>query len=138
MYKLTPYTSMKRNRDLFDIFDDFFNDSRAYRGNLKVDVQDLEKEYIVLADVPGIQKEELEVHFENERLLISINKEMSNESDENSNYIHRERYNESLSRSIYLKDVDPTKFKAKLDNGVLTVTAQKLEDKINKYMIDIE
>lgn len=138
MYRISPYTSTKRNKDLFDIFDDFFSDTRAYKGNLKVDVQDLEKEYIIEADVPGFKKEEIEVHFENEKLIISVNKEMLNENDENDKYIHRERFCESLTRSIYLKDVDPSKFKAKLDNGVLTITALKAEDKVNKYMIDIE
>lgn len=137
MYKITPYSSLKRNVDPFELFDDFFSDKRSYRDTFKVDVRDLEKEYIVEADVPGLQKEDIQVHFENERLLICISKE--NESEENNdNYIHRERSYQSLKRSIYLKDVDPKKFKAKLENGVLTITAEKLEDKISKYMIDID
>ena len=137
MYKISPYTSIARNRDLMDVFDDFFSTSRTYKGDLKIDVQNMEKEYFIEVDVPGIKKEEIEIHFENERLEISINKELSNES-ENENYIHRERCYESLTRGIYLKDVDPKNFKAKLEDGVLKITAQKQEDKINKFMIDIE
>ncbi len=137
MYRITPYNRAVRSRDFFNLFDDFFNDTKPYNGSLRVDVRDLEKEYIVDADVPGLAKEDIEIHFENERLLINITKEEEKE-ESNNDYIHRERYSTSLSRSIYLKDVDPTKFKAKLENGVLTITAQKQEDKVNKYMIDIE
>ena len=136
MYRIKPY----RRNDLFnvmDVFDDFFSDNRRNYSNLKVDVRDLEKEYIVDVDVPGLTKDDIEIHFENERLMISINKEEETEEN-NDNYIHRERYTVSTKRSIYLKDVDPKKFKAKLDNGVLTINAQKLEDKISKYMIDID
>lgn len=136
MYRIKPY---KRSNvfDVMDVFDDFFSDSRRTYGNLKIDVRDLEKEYIVDVDVPGVNKEDIEVHFENERLMISINKEEETE-EKNENYIHRERYTENVKRSVYLKDVDPKKFKAKLENGVLTINAEKLEDKISKYMIDIE
>lgn len=135
MYRIKPYTT--RNVDLFNLFDDFFNDSRVYNGSLKIDVRDLEKEYIVDVDVPGINKEDIEVHFENERLFINVNREEDKEEDDKG-YVHRERRSMSLSRSIYLKDVDPKQFSAKLDNGVLTITAKKLEDKINKYMIEIK
>jgi HSP20 family protein len=134
MYSVRPY---KRN-DIFRLFDDFFDTSTTiYNGPLKVDVRDLNEEYVVEVDVPGIKKEDIQIHFENERLIISLEVEESKEED-NNNYIHKERYMASSKRSIYLKDVDPTKFKAKMDNGVLTITAQKLEEKINKYMIDIE
>lgn len=137
MYRIKPYTSISRNRDLFDVFDDFFSSSRTQSSNLKIDVQDFETEYIIEADVPGIKKEELQIHFENERLQISIYKEESDEN-ENDNYIHRERYVESLNRSVYLKDVDPKQFKASLEDGVLKIVAQKQKDKINKYMIEID
>lgn len=137
MYKIRPYTSVTRNRDLFDVFDDFFSSSRNYNESLKIDVQNLEKEYIIEVDVPGLKKEEIEIHFENERLQISVNRESTDES-KNENYIHRERFTECLSRNVYLKDVDPKKFKASLDNGVLKIVAQKQEDKINKYMITID
>jgi len=137
MYKIRPYTSTTRDLDLFDVFDNFFGNTRNYGGNMKIDVQNLEKEYVVEVDVPGISKDEIEIHFENERLQIAINREMNNESEED-NYIHRERFSESLNRSVYLKDVDPKMFKANLENGVLKIIAQKQEDKINKYMIKID
>lgn len=137
MFKVSPYSSVKRNQDFFDVFDDFFSSNRTYRGNLKVDVQDNEKDYIVDVDVPGLKKEDIQIHFENERLTIAIEKEdVKDNSDKN--YIHQERYMESLSRTIYLKDVDPKKFKATLIDGVLSITASKQEDKISKYYIDID
>lgn len=138
MYRIKPYTSVSRNRDLFDVFDEFFSSSRLQSSNLKIDVQDFETEYIIEADVPGIKKEEIQIHFENERLQINIFKEELEEEKEKDNYIHRERFVESLNRSVYLKDVDPKKFKASLEDGVLKIVAQKQKDKINKYMIKID
>ena len=80
MYRIKPY---KRNSvfDVMDVFDDFFRDTPRNYGNLKIDVRDLEKEYIVDVDVLGLSKEDIEVHFENERLMISINKEEENEEN---------------------------------------------------------
>lgn len=136
MFKVMPYTT-RRNRDIFDLFDDMFTDNTVYRGTMKMDIQDLEKEYVIEVDLPGILKDDVQIHFENERLIISVERE-ENKDDEDNRYIHKERNSISMKRSVYLKDVDPKKFKAKLDNGVLTINASKLEDKISKYYIDIE
>ena len=43
MYKIRPYTSTTRDLDLFDVFDNFFGNTRNYGGNMKIDVQNLEK-----------------------------------------------------------------------------------------------
>lgn len=134
MYRIKPYN--RSVFDVMDVFDDFFNE-RQYKGSLKIDVRDLEKEYIVDVDVPGLSKEDIEIHFENERLIISVTKE-EEKNDEADNYVHKERYFVSSKRSVYLKDVDPKQFKATLTNGVLTIKASKLEEKISKYLIDIE
>merc|ERR1711879_113283 len=99
--------------------------------------RDTGKEYIIDADLPGIEKKDMSIHFENEQLIISVNREEQTEEDLKG-YLHRERSVESYERRINLKDVDPKAFKASLNNGVLTSTAPKLEKKINKYLIDIE
>ena len=142
MLKITPYKgSVGRNtsgyRDVFDLFDDFFTERDYGYRKFKVDVRDSGKEYIIDADMPGVKKDEISIHFEDERLVIAVNREEQEEKEEDD-YIHRERSIASFERSIYLKDVDPNKFKAKLTDGVLTINAPKLEEKINKYLIDIE
>lgn len=142
MYRVTPYKTALRStnktyRDVFDLFDDFFTERDYGYRKFKLDVRDTGKEYIIDADLPGIEKDEMSIHFENEQLIISVNREEV--SEENlKDYLHKERSIESYERRINLKDVDPKAFKAKLVNGVLTITAPKLEEKINKYLIDID
>lgn len=143
MFRLTPYrtNAVRSNdrgyRDVFDLFDDFFGERDYGYRKFKLDVRDTGDEYIVDADMPGINKEDISVHFEDEQLIIAVNREEETEED-TKDYIHRERSVESFERRLHLKDVDPSKFTAKLDNGVLTIHAPKLEEKINKYMIDID
>ena len=136
MFKVMPYRSAVRNRDVFDLFEDFFGETRTYRS-FNVDVRDLEKEYIIDAELPGLVKDDIQIHYENERLIISV-EEKEQKDDETDNYVHRERYIGSFKRSIYLKDVDPKKLKATLNNGILTITAPKLESAISKFMVKID
>ncbi len=135
MYRVKPYY---RNdiKGVFDLFDDFFTDSHVVRGNFKIDVKDLKDKYVVEAELPGLLKEDVSITFENDNLVIRISKE--NVKDEETKYIHKERYSFKSERKIYLPEVDPTKLRAKFENGVLVITLEKLENKINKYMIDIE
>lgn len=139
MYRITPYRRNNGNRkDVFDLFDDFFNDRKTtYVRDFKVDVKDEKDKYIVEAEVPGLSKKDLNIKYENDRLTISITKEEENEEQED-NYMHKERYEFRSERSIYLEDVDPKKLSAKMNNGILTIELMKLEHKISSYMIDIK
>ena len=60
------------------------------------------------------------------------------EKDEKEKFLHKERHVFRSERSIYLEDVDPKKINATMENGVLKVELQKLEHKVNTYMIDIK
>lgn len=141
MFRITPYTSISGKkdgyRDAFDLFDEFFNDKK-YRGDsFKIDVKEFDNEYVIYAELPGLKKENIQIHYENERLCISVTKE-ENKEESNDNYIHRERYSSNYERSIYIKDIDPKNLKAKLNDGVLEITAAKSETAVNKYLVDIE
>jgi len=141
MYKIKPYRLNTRiDRDVFDLFDNFFtegfNPTRQLR-NFKVDVRDLKDKYLVVVEVPGVVKEDISIKFENDSLTISITKNEENK-DETDDYIHRERQSFISERKIYLEDVDPSKLNAKLNNGILSIELLKLEHKISSYMIDID
>lgn len=143
MFKVTPYSAVprKRNRnysDVFDLFDDFFSTPR-YSDRCKMDVKDLEKEYLIEAEMPGIKKEDIDIHYENDHLTVHAHQEEKTEdTDEQNKYIHRERSSRSFERSIYLEAVNPDQIKAKLEDGILTITAPKKEEVVNKYLVEIE
>ena len=139
MYRITPYRKNNVNtRDVFDLFDDFFTDRKVnYVRDFKIDVKDEKDKYIVEAEVPGLDKKDINIKYENDRLTISINKEDETETKEDK-FLHKERHEFRSERSIYLEDVDPKKLSAKMNNGILTVELMKLEHKVSSYMIDIK
>lgn len=127
--------------DFYNMIDDFFyNSPFSERGSkyssFRVDVKDETEKYVVEAELPGFDKQEINLDFEDGKLLISATKD-EEENVEKSNYIHRERRQCSMQRVIYLKDVNSEEINAKLDNGVLTIEVPKLNQIINKRQIEI-
>lgn len=128
--------------DSFDFIDDFFNERWLPSRNLmndtfKIDVKETEKEYLIEAELPGIQKDEVALNLDDGKLCISVNRE-ENINEEKEKYIHRERRYSSMTRSVYLADSIPDNIKAKLDNGILSITVQKEEKLKNSHKIEIE
>ena len=128
--------------DPFDFIDDFFNDSflssrNLMRDTFKIDVKETEKEYLIEAELPGIQKDEVNLNLNDGKLSISVNRE-ENINAEKENYIHRERRYSSMSRSVYLADSTPDNIKAKMENGILAITVTKKEKSKNSHKIEIE
>ncbi len=128
--------------DFYNMLDDFFADGWPLRRSLgsdtfKLDVKEDEKAYTVTADLPGVKKEELNLSMEEGRLQISVNREEKTE-EENKNYVHHERVCCSMQRNIYLADADEGAVKAKLEDGVLTITVPKKEKKDTSIAINIE
>lgn len=126
--------------DFYNMVDDFFNwpSRKNFMGDsFKVDVQENEKNYLVEAELPGIEKNEVNIEINEGRLNISVKREESI-NEENKNYIHKERRYSSMSRSIYLEDAKPDGIKANLENGVLKIVVPKDSKPNNKVKIDIE
>ncbi len=144
MFKLTPFSTTPRKRDDFleftEMFDDFFRVSPFRRGrydSFKLDVRDEDKHYLIEADLPGVKKDELKVSYNDQVLTIAIERKEEKEAQE-ENYLHRERYAYSMQRSINLPDVDPSKVKARLEEGVLKVVAEKSDIQERSTLIDVE
>jgi HSP20 family protein len=147
MAGLIPFN--RRNSDLFgtgfrleNMLDDFFAAGWPFRRSLaadtfKIDVQDNGSAYVVEAELPGVAKNEVSVSLQDGRLNISVSKDESLE-ETSKNYIHKERRYSSMSRNILLADADEKGVKAKMDNGVLTITVPKKSKPQNGVIIDIE
>ncbi len=115
--------------DFGSMLDDFFSESFPFRRSLeadtfKVDVEDSEKEYIVHAELPGVNKEEVHLSLEDGRLRILVQRKEEKE-DKNKNYIHRERRVCSMERNIFLQEAGEENIKAKLEHGVLKIEIPK-------------
>ena len=122
---------------LLDDFNNFFKGSFLSK-DMKTDIEENEKEYLVTVDVPGVDKNNISVDFDDNTLTIEINQE--NEKDNsNKSYIRKERSSFSMSRSYYLENGTEEGIKAKLDNGVLNIVIPKTNKPAqNKKLISIE
>ena len=123
--------------DFYYLLDDFFTPRSLERSTFKMDVQEDEKQYTIDAELPGVQKDEVGLDLEDGRLTITVNRE-ENAEDKSRNYLHRERRVTSMSRAVYLADADMNGIKAKLDNGILTITVQKQDKRVTSRKIEIE
>ena len=128
--------------DFYNVLDDYFSNDWPFKRTLthdtfKVDVEDNGNEYLIEAEVPGIDKKDIIVELNDGKLMISITRDENSESKK-KNFIHRERRYSSMSRSIYLEDAKPDGIKAKLKNGLLKVVVPKEEKPNNSITIDVE
>ena len=145
--KITPrkYSGIRSPfDDFYNVMDQFFNDNSiptkfSNESVFKVDIQDLKDRYIVEADLPGYNKDEININLENDNLTIYANKnEELDKSEKEKNYIHKERKTSSMSRTMYFDGIDEGNLKAKLDNGVLRIEIPKTQNQDKTKKIEIE
>jgi HSP20 family protein len=92
-----------------------------------VDVIDKGDKVVVVADVPGVEKEDLSVNISGDRLEISAERKKEAE-EKKEGYVRRERTYTSYYRSIPLPtEVDGDKADATFENGVLEISMPKVK-----------
>lgn len=88
----------------------------------KIDVYGTEKEYVIEADLPGIEEKDLSIELKNDLLILSAEKKFE-EKKEEKGYYRVERSFGSFRRVLNIpEDADKDNIKAKLNNGVLCIT----------------
>ena len=85
------------------------------------------KEYIFVAELPGMRKEDVSVTIESGLLTVSGERKVSSE-EKDANYRIQESFYGQFSRSLTLpRDADPNQVKAEFKEGVLTLTIGRNE-----------
>ena len=131
--------------NLFDDFDSWFSDpvekrffgkknplyGKHAKNLMKTDVEETEKGYEVDMDLPGFKKDEIQMELNDGVLTISAAKGLDkDEEDKKGNYIRKERYAGSMSRSFYVgKHVTVEDVHPKYENGILSFSVPKEEAK---------
>lgn len=107
--------------------------SRLLSYNPDIDIKDTGKEYLIKLDLPGIDKDKVNVKVENSQLTISGERKMENEETEEGGNVYRsERSFGSFTRSIPLpSDADSNQMTANSQNGVLTIHIPKLAQTVS-------
>lgn len=103
----------------------------------KVDVIDRDDEVLVRAEVPGVNKDDLDVSVSDNAVTIK-GETRHEEKEEKGNYYRRETSRGSFTRTVQLPNYVKTEgCKAKFKDGVLELTLPKLE-KAKRRTIAIE
>lgn len=135
---------MVPRRNSFDLLEDMFHDSFFSNQESKVmktDIKEKESEYEISVDLPGYEKDNIQMSVEDGYLTISATIVADNKDEEEGKFVRRERYSGSCARSFFLGDeIKSEDIKASFKNGILKVSIPKkqIEEKAEKKYIQIE
>lgn len=122
---------INRHDDLFDAMNDWFDLPRKVFDNnnianlMQADVVENDKDYVVKVDMPGMEKDKINLNYNNGVLSVSGSRKSFKDLSKDGSIIHRERSEGHISRSFRLPNVVASEIHAKYDNGVLTITLPK-------------
>ena len=111
--------------------DDFFNSVSIIKNNFSVDLKEDDNNYIIEADLPGVDKKDIDISYNNRYLNISARRE-SNLEENKDNYVRQERSYGEFKRSFYIDNIVEDKIDASFDNGVLNIKLPKLNKEISE------
>lgn len=93
----------------------------------KIDVYGTDKEYVIEADLPGIDEKDLSLELKENMLILSAEKKHEEKTEEKG-YYRVERSAGSYNRVLNLpEDANKETLSAKLKNGVLCITMQRVK-----------
>lgn len=115
---------------LDDLFRGFFMQPVRFEGQpemqIRMDVSEDEKAYLVHAEIPGVKKEDIHVNIDGTQVSISAEVKQEREVKENEKLLRSERYYGSVSRVFSLEnEVDDEAAEARYKDGVLELTLPK-------------
>ena len=141
MVRIIPYGRNMGRNNLSKMMDDFFDTSLEKLSNdnsFKLDIIEKEDKYVINAELPGIDKEDINIEVDDGILSISAEHVEESEKVDNDKYLYRERSQKSMSRKIYLGEVDEENISASLKDGILEIILPKAKEEDNTKRIEIE
>lgn len=121
-------------------FSDFFNDDFFFPSVINepfkglhdarqplIDVVDKPKVIEVLAELPGVEKQDIKINVEPFAVALGAQQKYHlNEEDKKKGFFHEERSYQSFFRRIPLKaEIFPEKSRAEFKNGILSLVLEK-------------
>ncbi len=123
------YVRFDHPRTLDNLINNFLATDTAISRSVfpAVDIMEQEGQTTVIAELPGVKKEDVKIEFENAVLKISGERKPY-ELPENARVVLNELNVRKFNRSIQFEhDIDASKISADLTNGILKIVLQKSE-----------
>ena len=127
--------NITRYDPLGDLVDDFFGGflvrPAGFAGELparrmKVDVAEHNGDYKVVAELPGVKKEDIKVNIDGDEVSITAEARLDKETKDGERLLHSERYVGKVSRAFRLaQEIDESRASARYSDGVLELTLPK-------------
>ncbi len=142
--KIIPYRKGQELRPMgtmLSIFDDFFNRAFEEEGgddsfrSMAMDIVVHDKEFEILANLPGFKKDNVKISVHDNQLLIEAR--CSESKEETKGTVYRcERFSGNYRRNLLLpENSDLTKISAKMEDGVLQLIIPKKEPSPQKEIV---
>lgn len=136
LIRFSPSSEMRRlQREIDTIFDNFFptryegeNSGETTAWTPRVDLAETDDSYFIHADVPGLNKEDIEINYQDGTLTVRGERTFE-ETNENRKFVRVERSYGRFYRAFTLpKSVNEGDIQATFEDGVLTIEVPKAEE----------
>ncbi len=115
------------NRNFDSFFPEYIYNEDVDKYAMPVELHEKDTEYNVRAELPGVKKEDLDIDIDKNHITINAKKEEEHKEDTKGYRKSEFRYGE-FSRTVYFpQEIDVEKTNAKLEHGILEITAPKLD-----------
>lgn len=104
---------------------------QLFNNYLATNIIERDDEFVVSIIAPNVKKDEIKLQAEDGYLTIEVNQK-TNSTDEK--YIIKEQGAINAQRKFYLGKINEAKIKAKLEDGILTISVPKAEEVKPKYI----
>lgn len=125
-------------QDIDRLFDNFMESSKVQSFSPKIDIIEYDDNYKLVAEIPGIARDNISLEITKNNLVISGKKEHIYENNK-ANIYHGECFYGEFKRSFSLPDnINIDRVEAEFKAGILEITIPKDVAKAAKKMIDIK
>ena len=128
--RLITYSPITRPTTIFNELDRWFSNITTELPSMwkpRFEVLDMDTAYRVRAELPGLDKKDVNIEVDNDVLTISGERKYKNKDSDNKDY--SEFSYGKFSRSFYLpEDVKNDNIKASMKNGVLALEIPRMEE----------
>ena len=97
-----------------------------YERAFRLDMIDHDKELVVRAELPGVEKDDVKVEITGDRLMIEAERKFEEEEEKEDFYRHELGYGQLMRTVALPEEVDVDNVNAELKEGILSITLPKI------------